>query len=574
MFKTTDKLFPVLKPNTPVLRSRGSLTGSHKYTKNNVTKELSSPVKKSGMLQDGLDLRMRAKSANYCLKWSVIYVILFALLFYDLSFKCPRACSKWYWVEYALTTYVAISGIICVGKYLYYILSTVPLRGTMEQQRLLQFNENDKSFVVGELDEINDNLKYNGNEITIDSSFLSWHSSFNDSRNLATSNLHSRRQGSPIHQNLSSQQMQYQSFINSSNPNTLENSNYSNNSAYASPYRYTREDLIENEESLEKYLKETSELETLNETPDQSGLYHNSNVKNAFWNYCHSAAHTLKTSIYQLAPLPTTTQKSSTNEEGGYHITDSNSEVIKKISSAKLSQYVACLRRWMSTTILERLVREIDNINATLKNRGIIEIQIGNIGLERLKKTAENQQFCNQNIPILPLIVPFLEVSSNQEYLVQRIKELARGSCIADYQWNSGSSYLGNKWDEHLPTDSAILFHLFCVYLDSQLRPLPQGGGRPFYSRYILKGDEKRSAKDTIAAVQNKANCAILCTNLIKPKFNFISEGEIHSCAYDRNNLFYVIIQFLIYMRAHHDSCLEGVNLGQSGINIMCVIEG
>lgn len=34
--------------------------------------------------------------------------------------------------------------------------------------------------------------------------------------------------------------------------------------------------------------------------------------------------------------------------------------------------------------------------------------------------------------------------------------DLARGSCIADYRWNSGSEYHGLKWDEHLPTDSAV----------------------------------------------------------------------------------------------------------------------
>lgn len=119
-----------------------------------------------------------------------------------------------------------------------------------------------------------------------------------------------------------------------------------------------------------------------------------------------------------------------------------------------------------------------------------------------------------------------------------------------------------------------LLFHLFCVYLDSQLMPLPQGGGRPFYSRYVLIREEKRSTKDLINAVNNKAHCAILVTNSqLKPKFNFISEKELHNCAYDRNNLFYVIIQFLIYMRSHQESALEGVNLGKSGINIMCVIE-
>lgn len=118
-----------------------------------------------------------------------------------------------------------------------------------------------------------------------------------------------------------------------------------------------------------------------------------------------------------------------------------------------------------------------------------------------------------------------------------------------------------------------ILFHLFCVYMDSQLVPLPQGDGRPFFSRYVVIGEEKRPIKDAQSLVQNKSGCAIFCTNILHPKFNFVSDGEIYNCNYDRNNLFHVIIQFIIYMRTHHNGYLEGVHLGRSGINIMCVIE-
>uniref|UniRef100_A0A182JP73 Uncharacterized protein n=1 Tax=Anopheles christyi TaxID=43041 RepID=A0A182JP73_9DIPT len=119
-----------------------------------------------------------------------------------------------------------------------------------------------------------------------------------------------------------------------------------------------------------------------------------------------------------------------------------------------------------------------------------------------------------------------------------------------------------------------IIFHLFCTYLDSQLRPLPQPGGRPFFNRYVVVGD-KKTTKETLAEVntKNKAKCAILYSNPLKPKFNFVSDDKIHSCAYDRNNLFYVIIQFLMYMKTHHECSLEGINLGKSGINILCCVE-
>lgn len=76
---------------------------------------------------------------------------------------------------------------------------------------------------------------------------------------------------------------------------------------------------------------------------------------------------------------------------------------------------------------------------------------------------------------------------------------------------------------------SQIIFHLFCAYMDSQLMPLPQPGGRPFYNRYVVCGD-KKTPKETIEEVKSKSKCAILCSSPIKPKFNFVSDEKIHNC--------------------------------------------
>lgn len=90
------------------------------------------------------------------------------------------------------------------------------------------------------------------------------------------------------------------------------------------------------------------------------------------------------------------------------------------------------------------------------RQRGLSDIKIGAVGLERLRKMAENQQFVQSYAPMLPLLMPFLDTFNNQEYLVQRIKELAQGSCIGDYRWNSGNSHNGQEWGDHLPTDAAV----------------------------------------------------------------------------------------------------------------------
>lgn len=172
---------------------------------------------------------------------------------------------------------------------------------------------------------------------------------------------------------------------------------------------------------------------------------------------------------------------------------------------------------------------------------------------------------------MLPKVIPYLELTSNQEYLVQRIRELAKGSCMKNYKFKSVSFNQPDQNNDQLPSDAAIIFHVFCTYLDSQLHPLPDIP-RAFYSRYVILGDVKKSNVEHILKEvgKNKAKCGILCSNPVTPKFNFVSD-KVHTSSYDRNNLFYVIIQFLIHLKA--ERTLESVNLGKSGINILNIIE-
>lgn len=131
------------------------------------------------------------------------------------------------------------------------------------------------------------------------------------------------------------------------------------------------------------------------------------------------------------------------------------SDVIKTFGSSELTQSIYNLRMWIACTILHRLEAEITKTNKAFECRGFVDLKIGSVGLDRLKKTAENQQLVSMS-PILPMIVPFLEMSTNQEYLVRRINDLAKGCVLSEYRWNSGGNYNSLNWDEHLPTDSAV----------------------------------------------------------------------------------------------------------------------
>lgn len=102
--------------------------------------------------------------------------------------------------------------------------------------------------------------------------------------------------------------------------------------------------------------------------------------------------------------------------------------------------------------------------------------------------------------------------------------------------------------------------------------PLPQPGGRPFYDRYVIVGD-KKSHSELAAEVKNKAKCAIVVSNPLKPVFNFFSSSKLHDSVPDRNNLYHVITKFLIYIKAEHGGYLENVNLDKSGLNILCILD-
>lgn len=75
-------------------------------------------------------------------------------------------------------------------------------------------------------------------------------------------------------------------------------------------------------------------------------------------------------------------------------------------------------------------------------------------------------------IPSLATLIPFLEITTNQEYLEKRIRELAKGGCMSEFKWNGGSNYKGKEWDDSLPTDCAVsldgLFYTNSLQMQSE----------------------------------------------------------------------------------------------------------
>ncbi|KAH8297519.1 hypothetical protein KR054_000999 [Drosophila jambulina] len=266
----------------------------------------------------------------------------------------------------------------------------------------------------------------------------------------------------------------------------------------------------------------------------------------------------LRSTIYELSPPPVSNRPITFEEFGTAH-TQKCSIDPARFYSPQMMQYMVNLRSWLQTTILKRLVREMDFVNNVLQQRGFPGFEFGTVSLDTLRRTVEGQRIM---LPALPTVLAFLNLPGDQLYLVQRIRELEKS--LPD-SWSSGL---------RVPNDAVIIFHLFCVYLDAQLMPF-LGYGPQFSCRYVIHGKPGHFTKHIIGAVTNCANFAFLVTSgedQRRLRFDYICGGELHRCFDQRDSPFQVMIEFLMHMRQHQDSTLEGVSLGKNGINIMWVI--
>jgi hypothetical protein len=220
---------------------------------------------------------------------------------------------------------------------------------------------------------------------------------------------------------------------------------------------------------------------------------------------------------------------------------------------------------WITKTILVRLVKEIEVVNEALQRHGLAGVRVGSVGVERLKATAQILRVA-QNIPTLISLIPFLELTSNQEYLVTRIKELAKGGCMSEFRWKSGGSLHNKDWEEHLPTDSVVVMHLFATYLDSQLPPLPQNPvSRPFTSSHFAQTPNKPpQGNNTLAIYQVQVN---------PPHYVLLDGQDTLEMAKGRNNLCHTLLLFLHLVKTKEHGMLGRIKLGPSGLKLLWVIE-
>ena len=317
--------------------------------------------------------------------------------------------------------------------------------------------------------------------------------------------------------------------------------------------RTHNDDAITDVQSLENYLKLTEDS-AVNASMSQS-LFDHSNLS-------------LSRSLDHSLTFPTTYQMATQQQNSNYN-TDDSQKVEAKVWSQlgikrnELELWTENCKLWLSMTILHKIIKEIDRYNKILVDIGSPEHQIGLISMSVLRQLAINRQ---DQLSNLPLLIPYLSLHPNHDYLVNRIRELARGSDISLYRWNSGGTYKSKKWDSSFPTDAQILIHLFCTYMDSMIPPtLSIADTHPFTSRFFSSAPQR--FEDTQGAI------AIYQTQILPPNFSLlIKDKGLLSVPKGRLNLFHSLVAFLHYCYYKESGMLGQVNLSLLGLNLFTII--
>uniref|UniRef100_A0A4W3IJI0 Transmembrane protein 209 n=1 Tax=Callorhinchus milii TaxID=7868 RepID=A0A4W3IJI0_CALMI len=320
-------------------------------------------------------------------------------------------------------------------------------------------------------------------------------------------------------------------------------------SVYSMPL--TRDEYLTDIRSLESYLRSEEEKHNRSHqgSPDSVGSINNP----TFWNCNRSTgdySQSLRKFQYQLASRSQAPSAHKDEADLGSKLV--SAEVWMRLNMSRqqldlVDSWTANLRNWINETILNRLVKEIDCVNVQLRRLGCPELQVGETSICSLRQAALVRAL---QIPTLNMVVQYLDITPNQEYLVERIKELAHGGCMSSFRWNGGGEYKGRKWNTDLPTDCAIIMHMFCTYLDSRLPPHPKyPDGKTFTSQHFIQTPDK---PDTL----NEHLFCIYQSNIHPPHYQLIYQGHVYNLPKDRSNMFHTILMFLNVIKTKESGML------------------
>ncbi|KAI4334430.1 hypothetical protein L6164_019125 [Bauhinia variegata] len=179
--------------------------------------------------------------------------------------------------------------------------------------------------------------------------------------------------------------------------------------------------------------------------------------------------------------------------------------------------------------------------------------------------------------------------SVRADYTVQRIRELAEGTCLKNYEYlGSGEVYdkKNKKWTLELPSDSHLLLYLFCAFLEHPKWMLhvdatsyagAQSSKNPLFLG-VLPPKERFPEKyiavvSAVPSVLHPGACILVVGRQSPPIFALYWDKKLQLSLQGRTALWDSILLLCHKIKVGYGGIVRGMHLGSSALNILPVLE-
>ncbi|XP_043702477.1 transmembrane protein 209 [Telopea speciosissima] len=181
------------------------------------------------------------------------------------------------------------------------------------------------------------------------------------------------------------------------------------------------------------------------------------------------------------------------------------------------------------------------------------------------------------------------QTSVRADYMVQRIRELAEGTCLKNYEYlGSGEVYdkVNKKWTLELPTDSHLLLYLFCAFLEhpkwmlhvdptpdtsSQTRPLFLGLLPP--KERFPESEKFLAVISSVPSVLHPGACILFVGKQSPPIFAVYWEKKLQFSLQGRTALWDAILLLCHRIKVAYGGVIRGMHLGSSAFSILPILD-
>ncbi|CAM8898123.1 unnamed protein product [Rhodiola kirilowii] len=179
--------------------------------------------------------------------------------------------------------------------------------------------------------------------------------------------------------------------------------------------------------------------------------------------------------------------------------------------------------------------------------------------------------------------------SVREDYVVQRIRELAEGTCLKNYDYlRNGDAHdkVSKKWMVENPTDSHLLIYLFFAFLEHpkwmlHIDPTSYSGGQSSKHPLFLGvlPPKERFPEKYIGVVSGPPTtihpgaCILVVGRQSPPIFALYWDKKLQFCLQGRTSLWDSILLLCHRVEVGYGGVMRGMHLGSSALSILSVLD-